>query len=282
MHKISKKTRQLTAAISAILVIVLLVLIIILDASLLSIYSNEFFLAFILIILTPSAVLEYEHHKWIEAIEDQLPMLVRGISESQETGLTIIKALDKVVQNRMVPSPLVDEVQKLSVQMAWGTSFEAALENFKERIGSPIVSRFCALVLEASRAGGSIKKVFTSTSEFMEEMNEMYKETSAQMKPYIIVIYAAFVIFIVTATILIQSFFAPLEGAPAILSDISYGSADQYTDFFYKNTLVSAITGGLMAGKLGERRTISGLKHAVILAISGYVILMVLIPPNWM
>ena len=89
------------------------------------------------------------------------------------------------------------------VQMAWGTSFEDALTNFKNRIKSPIVNRFCVLVLEASRSGGTIKKVFTATSGFMEEMKEIDKDTSAQMKPYTIVIYAAFLVFIVTAILLV-------------------------------------------------------------------------------
>jgi flagellar protein FlaJ len=281
MRKISKKIRHYTIVVSVGLVLVLLISIGMIDVNVFSIYSNELLLACILILLIPSAILDYEHHKWIAAIEDQMPMLVRGVSEAQETGLTIIKALDKVVQNKMVAQPLCDEVDKMSVQMAWGTSFEAALVNFKEKIGSPIVNRFCALVLEASRAGGTIKKVFTSTSEFMEEMNEMDKETSSQMKPYIVVIYAAFAVFIVTSTILVQSFFTPLEGSPMILSDVAIGSAEQYTDFFYKNILVSAVTGGLMAGKLGERRVIGGLKHAIVLSLVGYFVLFILIPPNW-
>ena len=97
--------------------------------------------------------------------------------------------------------------------MSWGASFEEALTNFKERVNSPIVNRFCALVLEASRSGGTIKKVFSATSGFMEEMKDMDKETSAQMKPYIVIIYAAFAVFIVVAVLLVRSFFAPVQGS---------------------------------------------------------------------
>jgi len=281
MHKISKKIKQWTVAVSVVAMLVFLGLIIMFDGSILGTYSNELFLVCILIILVPSAILDFEHQRWIEAIEDQMPVLVRGVSEAQETGLTIVKALEKVVQNNMIARPLSDEVHLLTVQMAWGTSFETALVNFKERIMSPIVNRFCALVLEASRAGGNIKKVFTSTSEFMEEMNDMDKETSAQMKPYIVVIYAAFAVFLVTASILVQSFFTPLQGMPTIMSEVSVGSVGQFSDFFYKNMLVSAVTGGLMAGKLGERRVVSGLKHSIIMSLAGYASFMFLIPPNW-
>ena len=207
MRQISKKTRQLTAAVPAVLILVVVVSYSIIDSNALTVYANEIFLVAVLVIIIPSAILDYENQSWISAIEDQMPLLVRGVSESQETGLTLVKALEKVVDNKMIGHPLSDEVKKLTIQMAWGASFEDALTNFKERINSPIVNRFCALVLEASRSGGTIKKVFAATSGFMEEMKDMDKETSAQMKPYIIVIYAAFAVFIVTAILLVRSFF---------------------------------------------------------------------------
>ena len=55
-----------------------------------------------------------------------------------------------------------------------------------------------------------------------------------------------------------------------------------FKDFFYKNMMVSAITGGLMAGKIGERRVAAGMKHAILLIVIGYAIFFVAIPPNWM
>jgi flagellar protein FlaJ len=281
MRQISKKIRQYTVAVTVALILFDVVILAIIDPSALSVYANEIFLIATLIILVPSAILDYENSRWTSAIEDQMPLLVRGVSESQETGLTLVKALEKVVDDKMIGHPLSDEVKKLTIQMSWGTSFEQALTNFKERINSPIVNRFCALVLEASRSGGTIKKVFTATSGFMEEMKDMDKETNAQMKPYIIIIYAAFAVFVVVAVLLVRSFFAPVVGAPQIMGSTSVGSISGLKDFFYKDMLVSGITGGLMAGKLGEQRVAGGLKHAIILCVIGYVIFFIAIPPNW-
>ena len=217
MRQISKKTRQFAVAGSIVLIFIDVVILAVIDPSILTVYANEIFLVAVLVIIVPSAILDYENQRWISAIEDQMPLLVRGVSESQETGLTLVKALEKVVDDKMIGHPLSDEVKKLTLQMSWGTSFEQALTNFKERVNSPIVNRFCALVLEASRSGGTIKKVFAATSGFMEEMKDMDKETSAQMKPYIIIIYSAFAVFIVVAVLLVRSFFAPMQGAPQIM-----------------------------------------------------------------
>jgi flagellar protein FlaJ len=271
-----------TAVVSVAIVLVFVLVISFLLQSEAGVFLNEIFLVAILTAIIPSAIINYLHQRWIDKIEDQMPVLVKGISETQETGITFVKAFEKVVEDKMVGRPLADEVKKLSVQMSWGLSFEDALKNFKERIGSPVVSRFCALVLEASRSGGQIRKVFTATSGFMEDMREMDRETSSQMRPYVIVIYAAFFILIFTSVILLGSFFAPLEGQSNILSPTVIVGVRQYTDFFYRTVMVSALLGGLMAGKIGERRVASGLKHAILLLVVGYVIMFVMVPPNWM
>ena len=283
MRKISKKIRHIAAAISLICAfLILLVPFLIMPFETYALTLNELLFTALLVSLVPSAILDYLNQRWLKSIEKQMPALVRGISESQETGLTIVKALEKVVEDKLVRPALSDEIRKILVQMSWGTSFEDALRIFKERVGSPTVSRFCALVLEASRSGGQIKKVFTATSGFMEEMKEMDEDLDSQMRPYLLVIYVAFMIFIFIAVMLVQSFFAPIEGSKQILTDVAIVGVQEYSDFFYKNMLVSAVTGGLMAGKLGERRTAGGLKHAIVLSIIGYGIFFVLIPPNWM
>jgi flagellar protein FlaJ len=280
--KISKKRRQITAALSLVIASVLLIAMYFFDPRATTTYINELMLTALLIAVTPSAVLDHLNHKWLEAIEDQTPSLVRGISESQETGVTLVQALDSVVENKLVTGPLADEVQKLTTQMSWGLSFEDALERFRNRINSPIVNRFCALVLEASRSGGQIKNVFKATSGFMEEMREIDEETTSQMKPYIIIIYAAFLVFIFVSIILIVSFFEPLEGLEHILSPTSLVGARQFKDFFYRTMLVSAFMGGLMAGKISGRRVLGGLKHSIIQMVVGYIAFYILIPPNWM
>jgi flagellar protein FlaJ len=279
--KISKKTRQIAAAISVVVAMGFCVGLFIFQPDTVAVFFSEVLLVAILIVLAPSAILEHVNQKWMNGIEDQMPVLVRGISESQETGITFIKAIEKVVEDKMIRPPLSDEVKKLTVQMSWGLSFEDALQGFRNRINSSIVNRFCTLVLEASRSGGQIRKVFTATSGFMEDMRQMDKETTSQMKPYTIVVYAAFFVFAFTSVVLVRSFFAPLQGLPQILSPLSVGGVSDLKDFFYRTMLMSALVGGLMAGKIGERRVAGGLKHSIVLMVVGYAIFYFLIPPNW-
>ena len=65
------------------------------------------------------------------------------------------------------------------------------------------------------------------------------------------------------------------------MSSTSVLSVQEFTDFFYRTMIISSLMGGLMAGKIGERRTLGGLKHAIVQVVVGYVIFFVTIPPNW-
>ncbi len=279
--RVSVRTRRITAAASVASASLFAVIAFLLWPEEAFLFSNEIFLVFLLVVMLPSAVLDFVNQRWIDAIEAQMPVLVSGVSEIQETGLTFVKAFDKIVENRMVHPPLSEEVKTLTVHMSWGLTFEDALRKFKERIGSPVVSRFCALILEASHSGGQIRKVFSATSSFMEEMKEIDRETSSQMRPYLIIIYTAFFVFVFTSIILLSAFFVPLEGYTQIISPVTMIGPREFRDFFYRTMLVSGLLGGIMAGKMGERRAAAGLKHAIILIVAGYITFYIFIPPNW-
>lgn len=281
MGIISKRTKILVAVVPLVSATVFVVLLLVLWPSQLVVFGNEILLAVLLMVTVPSAIVEFFYSRWMRGIEDQMPVLVRGISEVQETGLTFIKGFEKVVEDRMIKSPLSEEVKKLTVHMSWGLSFEEALEMFRDKIGSPVVDRFCALVLEANRSGGQVRKVFRATAGFMEEMKEMEQETTSQMRPYLVIIYAAFFVFLFTSIILLRSFFVPLEGYSELVSPTSVLSSQDFNDFFYRTMIISSFMGGLMAGKIGERRTLGGLKHCIIQAIVGYVLFFITIPPYW-
>lgn len=281
MRRISPKIKQITATVSVSAALVMVYFLYILRTDMVLMYTNEVLIAAILVAITPSAILDWEHSNWINAIEDQMPSFVRGISESQETGLTLVGAFNHVVDSGIVKKPLATEIEKITIMMSWGSTFEEALTTFKDRIASPVVKRFCVLVLEASRSGGEIRKVFTATSGFMEEMRDTDREANANMRSYIIIVYVAFAVFLWISIILLESFFKPLEGSRQVLNSLSTLGLREFNDFFYKTMIVSGLMGGLMAGKIGERRVGGGLKHSIVMVVAGYFIFYLLAPPNW-
>ena len=212
-----------------------------------------------------------------------MPLLVRGVAESQETGMTLIRALEKVVDNKMVSGPLSKEVKQLVIEMSWGTSFEDALTNFKNRINSPIVNRFCVLGFGSKPIRRNNQKSFYSNCRVYGG-NERYRQRNRRPNEtlhhsnlrclcsvYSYSNSAGAFIFCSNVRVL-----SKYQAIPAI------GGVGGLKDFFYQDMLVSALTGGLMAGKIGERRVAGGMKHSILLVVVGYAIFFAGIPPNWM
>jgi hypothetical protein len=82
--------------------------------------------------------------------------------------------------------------------------------------------------------------------------------------------------------ILLSSFFIPLEDYGSLMSSTNVVSTGDYNNFFYRTMIISSLMGGLIAGKIGERRVLGGFKHFIVQVVVGYIIFFVTIPPNWM
>jgi flagellar protein FlaJ len=265
MSKISKKIRKIAAigSLAGAVAIILVGILLFMDQ------LNTFLFFGLLVAFIPTAVLDYINETWQNAVNDKLPQLVRDLSEAQETGQTIVKALDQASQIKY--GPLSEEVKKISIQMSWGSSFDKALHTFAQRIDTLTARRFCILVIEAMRTGGRIRKVFSMTAESMEETLQLNKERVSQMRPYIIIIYAAFFVFLFTTIQLLTSFFVPLAEIEMTGFMTPLGTGEMFTTFFYHMMMIQSVLGGIVAGKIGNGRIISGLKHAIIMMVAGYV-----------
>jgi flagellar protein FlaJ len=277
--RITKKTQLIVAGASlGVALIFLIEELIFLRTRL---FLNEIFLVSILIGIIPITIVDIIHQRWLKAIEEQMPYFVRGLSESQNIGVTIIESLEYVVKNDLIQGPLLTEIESIITRISWGQTFEESFREFMNRIDTPLINKFTVLLLEINRSGGNIQEAFLIQSEFMEDLSQMDRESSSQMIPYILIIYVAYFVFLITSIILLNSFFKPLEELSDVISMGMTVTVTQFTDFFYQTMLISGLMSGLMTGKISELRVKAGLKHSIILIILGYLIFFVTIPPNY-
>jgi flagellar protein FlaJ len=134
-----------------------------------------------------------------------------------------------------------------------------------------LVQRTVPLIIEASRSGGRVEKVFEPLGKFVQTTLLLDKERRNQTRPYIAIIYVAFFVFLFTVILLFKSFFLSLEGLPIIGATIT--SPLEMQRIFFHMTSIQAFFGGLVAGKMGEGTITAGLKHGLIMMLCGYVAL---------
>jgi flagellar protein FlaJ len=137
-----------------------------------------------------------------------------------------------------------------------------------------LARRSAVLIVEASKAGGDIHQVMSLTSQYIHDTQSLEREKEALMKPYIVITYVAFLIFLATAIMLQNAFFAPLSkmavGAGPFGTMQVAISYEESAKFFLHLGMVQAFFCGLVAGKMGEGSVIAGLKHSLLLMVMGY------------
>ncbi len=234
-----------------------------------SVALDDFVFFALLAVISPIALINYVDYRWRKAVDEHLPDLFRSIVQAQEIGMTLPKALEEAAERDY--GPLTPELKKMTVQISWGASFEEALLAFGRRVGTVLTQRTVPMIIEASRSGGRVEKVFDPMGKFVQTTILLEKERKTQTRPYIAIIYVALFVFLFTIVILFKTFFVNVDGT-ALLSIPTSSPADLKRIFLHL-TLVQGFFSGLVAGKMGEGSVSAGLKHSLIMMLLGYVAL---------
>jgi len=269
MPKIERKVKKITWIASAVLATaIVLVGTFIFWGN--SAFDELVFFAMIAAVFPP-AMLTYIDFRWRKAVDERLPDLFRSIVQAQETGMTLPQALEEAAKRNY--GPLTAELRKMTQQISWGMSFEEALLALGKRVNTVLVQRTVPMIIEASRSGGYVEKVFDPMGRFIQATLLLDKERRTQTRPYIAIIYVAFFVFIFTIVLLFKSFFMSLDQLPMLGTTLM--APEEIRRMFLHMTIAQSFFGGLVAGKMGEGTINAGLKHSLVLMLSGYVALKV-------
>jgi flagellar protein FlaJ len=235
----------------------------------------------IIVATFPPAVLEYLDLRWQRGINKNIPRLLREVAECGKTGLTLVRAIEVSAERDY--GPLTPELKYLVAQISWGSSLEDALRAFAKRARTKLAQRTADLIAEVARSGGDTQEIMEQLNRHIWELESIDRERYAQMRPYAVVVYIAFGVFLFTDIMLIQSFFTQIadlqvkvmqtmSGTSGASSASIFGGASSVDLALLKKvlfhaTVVQACLGGLIAGKMSEAKLGAGLKHVVILLL---------------
>ena len=233
-----------------------------------------------MVAIFPPAVLEFFDLRWQRGINKNIPRLLREIAESGQTGLTLVRAIEVSAERDY--GPLTNELKYLVAQISWGMSLEDALRSFARRARTKLAERTADLIAEVARSGGDTQQIMEQLNRHIWELESIDRERYAQMRPYAIVVYIAFGVFLFTDIMLIRSFFTQIAtlqskvmqnagGGGSIFGGMSSVDVNQLKMVLFHATVVQACLGGLIAGKMSEARLGAGLKHVVMLLLITFV-----------
>ena len=251
---------------------------------------NLFFFIFgiaLVITLSPFMLNIVLENKKEQGIDEMFLEFSRNLAESVNTGTPVSKSIINMRKKNYGPLSL--HVQKLANQIELGIPVHRALQNFGNDVGSPVINRAIALIMEAERAGGEIDYILDSVANSISEIEKLRKERKAAI--YNLVVQGYIIFFIFIGIMLVMQFkILPLTAGSGTtigffttdvnqLKDLSVGdvSAEGLTpeiitrQFLYL-LIAQGVFAGLTIGKLAEGTMKAGIKHSFILSITAFLV----------
>jgi len=274
-----------------------------------SLMGNFILLAAVIGII-PYALLTYFEFKRIKDIEDRLPIFFLDLAESLKIGMTLPEAFKQA--SKIDYGKLSAEIKKVNDQLSWGIPVQDVMNNFAERLKkSKLIGRVIRIINEAYNSGGDIGRTMEATASDITAIKEAEKERRSVASQHVMVMYAIYFIFIGIVIGLSQTLVPMLKlniQAGAIGGIIAFqdpctvcinnpnifcvscsifsvlcqmfalgtGGPCYYNALFMLMAIVQGIFTGLVAGQIGEGSVIAGVKHSIIMTISGFSTLLIM------
>lgn len=280
MPKIEPREKRLVAIVSgslgALIVIATIATLILFRGVTLPLKWDQLLVFGLIICLFPPATVEYLDLRWQRGIDRNIPRLLREIAESGRTGLTLTRAIE--VSSERDYGPLTPELKRLLAQLSWGATLDEAMRAFVMRARTKLAQRTATLITEVARSGGDTQEIMEQVNKHIGELQTIDRERYAQMRPYAVVVYIAFGVFLFTDIMLIQTFFTQIVNMQASVLQTAGGGGSVFggigsiniallKTILFHATIIQAIFGGLIAGKMSEGKLGAGLKHTVALLL---------------
>lgn len=245
--------------------------------------DNLLVLVFFIAVLPFTIFWELRMYK-IRKIDSTVPEFLKRLAGVNESGLTLAQAVKSLVRSNL--GVLNVEVKKMVADMEWGADIKDALVRFEYRVRTPSISRTVTLITEASESSGDIKETLEIAGADAGSTQTLQEERSTNMLLYVLIIYISFFVFLYIIYTLVSVFVPVLPNVPASSSTqsmssmgIAFNGVDTklLTTLFYHSVLIEGLFSGIIAGMMGSGNLFSGLKHALIMILIGFLVFAIFI-----
>ncbi|MBI4018654.1 MAG: type II secretion system F family protein [Candidatus Aenigmarchaeota archaeon] len=219
----------------------------------------------ILVILVPPLSIKYYRFSITKKLEESFPKFLSDVTSNIKSGMTLPQALRALQYDSY--GKLGPYVKEINAKISWGVPFNKVLLNFAKKTESPNLTRTARSIIEAHRSGGTMDTVLQAVSESLYELERIKKERSSSVYSQMLNGYMIFFIFL-SVMIGMSRFLLPTFN----FGDGNSGFADTLPAIFRNIVLIQGVFAGLTIGKMSEGRIIAGVKHAIVLAVVGFTV----------
>ena len=241
----------------------------------------------ILAMIVPLTMLQVKESQRKDSIDRNLPLFLLALSSAVQSGANLIRAIETTAERNM--GALTPELKNLRANLSWGMPVEDSFQNFANRTGTKTARRVTVLLEMALKIGGDIRTNLEMIQKHVTELQNLEKERKSSLAPYTYTIYISFAVFLGIAVILSSQFFSQFEVVQQLLSktpgatsggeffssikDVDFSALNQ---ILFNMSIIEAVFGGLVAGKIGAGSYVAGIKHIIVMIVMAVVAFMLI------
>jgi len=222
-----------------------------------------------------------QENKRQKEVESKFLEFVRALVETVKTGVPIPKAIMQISHSDF--GALTPYVNKLANQIEWGIPLRNSLRTFAIDANNKVINRSVSIVIEAEQSGGHVDDILQAVTNSVLQVKKIKEERKASQYEQAIQGYIVFFIFIAIMVVM-QVYLMPqlseitstsvnvfTQGVEGITDESGsvMSSIDLNTIFLWL-VIIQGFFAGIMIGKFAEGDLKSGLKHSLILMVTGY------------
>ncbi|MFP3951682.1 MAG: type II secretion system F family protein [Candidatus Bathyarchaeia archaeon] len=224
----------------------------------------------VLIAIIPPAFIEYNNSVWLREVDNNIPRLLRDLTESIRSGLSLFDALELAAEKDY--GPITPHLEQAMVKFRLTSDLEGSLIWLGEELIRPSAKRVVTILLEAYETGGRMIEVLETSVDMFTSLAEYKDEKEAQVSPYILLVYVGNIIFLGISWSILAQFLGPLAKAsqdPLVAQSgmVRMLNINYYRSILFWSAIIEGLMGGLVAGKIRDNRIGGGLVHSVILLL---------------
>jgi tight adherence protein B len=159
----------------------------------------------------PPIVIRYLQSRRRDLFNAQLAGMLQLLSNSLKTGYAIDRALETVAQKS--PPPVSTEFERVTTEIALGTSVEDALSSLLLRIDSPDLEFIVTAILLHVRVGGNLAEVLDNISDTLRDRLQTKRDMqvlTAQSRASATIITALPILLALGLYVFVPGYFSPM------------------------------------------------------------------------
>ncbi len=265
----------------------------------------------LLVIAIPYFIYQFFEFKKIKAYEDQFPNFLRDLSGSLFAGLSMIQAIQSLANSNYgeLTKEIKKINNQISWNIPMEDVLASFSDRMKR---SEVISMSLMVMSQAQKSGGDMQNILGSLADNIEKIKDVESEKRTLLGQQVTMMYAIFFIFIGISITLIMFLVPLLQSNAItqmgsigglgggdvnpcqicvdnpdpgcfscgiithVSNTFSFGGVNDpqsyYKSLFFLMIIIQGVCSGLVAGQIGSDSVVGGIKHSLIMVVSGFVV----------